>query len=132
MDHREEIAVMALDRRFSVTEVALRYGVSRPTVRLWRDRYREGGRSALNDLSHAPQSCPHRTSEEIETLIVAERERFGWGSKKILRHIRSWSYLAGVRSTRFCADTSWSVHAVGVIGRHLHSVDVMRPPSRPS
>lgn len=88
VDHREEIALMALDRRFSVTEVALRYGVSRPTVRLWRDRYREGGRGALNDLSHAPQSCPHRTSEEIEKLIVAERERFGWGSKKILRRLQ--------------------------------------------
>ena len=88
VDQREEMALMALDRRFSVTEVALRFGVSRPTVRLWRDRYREGGRAALNDRTHAPASCPHRTNEAIEQLVLAERERFRWGSKKILRRLQ--------------------------------------------
>ena len=81
------MALMALDQRFTVTEVALRNGVSRPTVRLWRDRYREQGRAGLEDRSHAPRSCPHRMSEEIEELIVAERERYRWGSKKILRRL---------------------------------------------
>lgn len=87
VDIREEIALMALDRRFTVTEVALWYGVSRPTVRLWRDRYREQGRAGLEDRSHAPRTCPHRISEELEELIVAERERYRWGSKKILRRL---------------------------------------------
>lgn len=87
VDLREEMTLLALDERFSVTEVALRYGVSRPTVRLWRDRYRERGRSGLVGLSHAAHRCPHRTSEEIEQLIVAERKRYGWGSKKILRRL---------------------------------------------
>jgi putative transposase len=88
VDIREEIALLALDRRYTLTEVAERFGVSRPTVRLWRDRYRERGRSGLVDRSHAPLSCPHRTSEEIEQLIVAEREEYGWGSKKILRRLQ--------------------------------------------
>jgi len=84
---REEIALMAMDKRYSVSEVALKYGVSRPTVRLWRERYRKSGRSGLTDLSHAPQDCPHRMSDELEELILAERRRFGWGSKKILRRL---------------------------------------------
>jgi putative transposase len=88
VDIREEIALLALDERYTVTEVALRYRVSRPTVRLWRDRYREEGRAGLVDQSHAPRSCPHRTSERIEKLIVDERERYGWGSKKILRRLQ--------------------------------------------
>lgn len=88
VDIREEIARLALDERYTVTEVAERYGVSRPTVRLWRDRYREGGRAGLVDHSHAARSCPHRTSEQIEALIVAERGRYGWGSKKILRRLQ--------------------------------------------
>lgn len=88
LDLREEMALMALDGRLSVTEIALRYGVSRPTVRLWRDRYRENGRAGLLDLSHAPQHCPHRTSEEIEQLVIAERGRYGWGSRKILRRLQ--------------------------------------------
>jgi len=61
--------------------------VSRPTVRLWRDRYREGGRNGLVDRSHAPRSCPHQTNEQIEKLIVAEAEQYGWGAKKILRRL---------------------------------------------
>ncbi|HEX2061040.1 MAG TPA: IS481 family transposase [Thermoanaerobaculia bacterium] len=81
------MALLALDKRYSVTEVAMRYGVSRPTVRLWRDRYREGGRAGLQDLSHATHRCPHRMSEQLEQLILAERKRFGWGSKKILRRL---------------------------------------------
>ncbi len=88
VDIREEMALLALDERYTVSEVAVRYGVSRPTVRLWRDRYRKRGREGLVDESHAPKSCPHRMSEEIEQLIVAERERYGWGSKKILRRLQ--------------------------------------------
>src|SRR4029077_6877461 len=64
------------------------YGVSRPTVRLWRDRYRVGGRTGLVDQSLAPRSCRHRTSQQNDKLIVDERERYGWGSKKILRRLQ--------------------------------------------
>src|ERR1700748_3611259 len=88
VDIREEMARAAADERYTVSEVAVRYGVSRPTVRLWRDRYREGGRVGLVDLSHAPHECPHRMSERVEQLIVAERGEYGWGSKKILRRLR--------------------------------------------
>jgi len=87
VDIREEMALAALGGMFSVTEVADRYGVTRPTVRLWRERYRTLGRGGLNDDSHAPHGCPHQISEEIENLVVVERERFGWGSKKILRRL---------------------------------------------
>ncbi|MCA1597217.1 MAG: integrase core domain-containing protein [Chloroflexi bacterium] len=87
MDIREEIAVRALDGRLSVSEIARMYDVSRITVRLWRDRYREQGRSGLSERSHAAAHCPHKTSEAIEALIVADRLKFGFGSKKILRRL---------------------------------------------
>ena len=85
---REQMAVAALQRGATVTEVAAEFGVSRPTVRLWRERYREQGRAGLKDLSHATESCPHRTEPEIEELIVAERRRWGWGSKKLLERLK--------------------------------------------
>lgn len=88
MDIREEIALAALGGMYSVTEIALRYGVTRPTVRVWRERYREHGQAGLKDRSHATRNCPHKLSAELEELIVAERERFGWGSKKILRRLQ--------------------------------------------
>lgn len=81
------MALLAMDDRYTVTEVAERFDVSRPTVRLWRDRYRELGRAGLHDLSHRPHSCPHQVSKEIEELVLAERKRFGWGSRKILRRL---------------------------------------------
>lgn len=88
VDIREEMALAAADERYTVSEVALRYGVSRPTVRLWRDRYREGGRAGLVDLSHAPHECPHRMSESVEQLILADQGKHTWGAKKILRRLR--------------------------------------------
>lgn len=88
VDQREEMVHRAMDERYTVTEVAQMYGVSRPTVRLWRDRYRADGRSGLSDLSHAPHSSPHRTNEFIEQLVVEERLKYGWGSKKILARLQ--------------------------------------------
>lgn len=87
VDLREEMALQALDGRWSVSEIGRMYDVSRVTVRLWRDRYREGGREGLVDRSHATKRCGHRTSEEVEQLIVADRQKYGYGSKKILRRL---------------------------------------------
>jgi putative transposase len=88
VDIREEMALLALDERYTVREVAEMFGVTRPTVRLWRERYRENGRAGLQDRSHAPQKCPHRTAAEIEQMVIEERKRFKFGSKKILRRLK--------------------------------------------
>jgi putative transposase len=87
VDLREEMAIKALDGRYTVVSVAEMFGVSPPTVRQWRERYREGGRAGLEDRSHAPIRCPHRTSERAEELIVAEARKWGWGAKKILKRL---------------------------------------------
>jgi putative transposase len=88
VDLREEMAKLAISGRYTVSEAAELFGVSRPTVRMWRDRFVESGRAGLEDRSHAPHSCPHRTPEAIEELIVATRLKWGWGSKKILRRLQ--------------------------------------------
>ena len=87
VDIREEMALAALEKHATVSEVAEQFGVSRPTVRLWRDRYRDEGRSGLCDRSHATRCCPHRTAKALEDLIVEERRRWGWGSKKLLERL---------------------------------------------
>lgn len=87
LDIREEIAVKALDGRLSVSEIARVCGVSRVTVRFWRERFREAGRAGLADRSHAARSCPHKTDMLIEQLVIEDRRKFGYGSKKILRRI---------------------------------------------
>ena len=85
---REQIARLALDPRYTVTEVAERFGVSRPTVRLWRERFLNEGRSGLSDRSHAPHASPLQTEAWIEELILEDRKALSIGSKKILRRLQ--------------------------------------------
>jgi transposase InsO family protein len=82
------MVLRALKGKHTLSEVASEFGISIPTVRLWRDRYRELGRSGLSDRSHAPHSSPLKTDAKVEALILKDRERFGFGSKKILRRLR--------------------------------------------
>ena len=41
------------------------------------------------DRSHAPQACPHRTSDATEALIVEARQEYGWGAKKLLQVLKT-------------------------------------------
>jgi putative transposase len=88
VDVREEMALKALSKKYTVTELAEMFDTTRPTVRLWRDRYREEGRAGLTDRSHAAHTCPHRSRGDIEELVLAERAEYGWGSKKILARLK--------------------------------------------
>jgi putative transposase len=74
---------------WSMTELCERYGVTRPTGYKWLARYRARGRTGLADGSHAPQTCPHRTGDATEALIVAVRQEYGWGAKKLLQVLRT-------------------------------------------
>ena len=69
MDIREQIAVMALSKKYSITDIAERFDVTRPTVYRYRDRFREGGRANLLDRSRAPLT-PRRTAESIEQRVI--------------------------------------------------------------
>lgn len=69
---------------FAVSELCRRYGVSRETFYVWKRRRESGAAGWFGEGSHAPETCPHRTGEEIADAIVAERERFAhFGPKKI-------------------------------------------------
>lgn len=64
------------------------YGLSRPTVYSWLGRYEEGGVEGLHDRSRAPKSSPSRTEKAIEQMLIAERKKWGFGSKAILQRVR--------------------------------------------
>ena len=74
---------------WSMTELCERYGVSRPTGYKWLARHEAGGDAGLHDDPRAPHTCPHRTSEGQEAVIVAARREYGWGAKKLLRVLRT-------------------------------------------
>jgi transposase InsO family protein len=69
---------------YTITELALRYGVSRRIAHKWLSRHDEDGAKGLTDRSRAPLSIPHRTSGSIAAKVIAFRERFPhMGPRKI-------------------------------------------------
>ncbi|MFD1322613.1 IS481 family transposase [Micromonospora sonneratiae] len=76
------LAVLAGDR---VTEVAVRFGVSRQSVHSWLGRYAQAGLAGLQDRSHRPESCPHQASPEVEAAVCELRRAHPrWGARRIV------------------------------------------------
>ena len=64
----------------TVTQVALRYGVTRQTVHRWLRRYGSDGLPGLADHSSRPATCPHQMAPAIEArLITLRTENPDWG-----------------------------------------------------
>lgn len=70
---------------WSMSELCERYEVSRPTGYKWLARHRAEGDAGLLDRSRAPDYCPHRTDGDLEARILAARQDYGWGAKKLLQ-----------------------------------------------
>lgn len=69
---------------FTVTELCVRYGISRQTFYEWQRRRDSSDERWFEDRSHATKSCPHRTPAEIVDAVIAmRRRRRPFGPKKI-------------------------------------------------
>ena len=64
-------------QKHSVTETALRYGVSRKTVYKWKNRY-DGTVTSLMDHSHRPQNSPRKHTEKELRQIRKRLKRHKW------------------------------------------------------
>lgn len=74
---------------YSNEELFERFGVSSKTGYKWIVRYNAEGVEGLRDRSKAPQSCPHRTREDVAERIIEVRRRHPrWGPKKIVAVLR--------------------------------------------
>ena len=77
-------AVMEVLDGSPVSEVAVRYGVSRQSVYSWRDRYAAGGIDGLRDGSRRPRTSPSRLPAETEALVCELRRAHPrWGARRI-------------------------------------------------
>jgi Rieske Fe-S protein/transposase len=74
---------------WTMSELCVRYGISRITGYKWLDRFRQSGVAGLQDHSRAPRSCPHQTPQELVEQVLKENERYGWGARKILKRLRT-------------------------------------------
>jgi transposase InsO family protein len=61
------------DNGSSITDLSQKYGISRPTVYKWLERYKRLGIEGLKEQSRAPKNCPHRTTKKILDLVIQEK-----------------------------------------------------------
>jgi transposase InsO family protein len=67
----------------SVAALAEIYGVSRKTIYKWLDRHASGGVAGLADRSRAPLHCPGKLTQEVIAAIIAARQHWHWGPRKL-------------------------------------------------
>jgi len=84
MEERCGFVLLAEKRQQSFSSLCTEYGISRKTGYKWLERYRKYGLKALSELSRRVLHCPHKTSADVETLILSERRKHPtWGPKKL-------------------------------------------------
>lgn len=81
---RIEFVLRAMRGEMSFSGLCREYGISRPTGYRWVRRYEEAGSvRGLAERSRRPHRSPRKTSEEVEAVVVALRDRYGWGARKL-------------------------------------------------
>ena len=82
MEQRARFVLDALQKRFTMSELCYRYGVSRKTGYKWIQRYHREGTSGCGDRRRAPRSHPNATDAKIvRRIISARRKNPGWGAR---------------------------------------------------
>ena len=67
-----------------VSEVALRYGVSRQAVYSWKAKYDAAGVDGLREASRRPKTSPARIPAEVEAVVCEMRRMHPrWGARRI-------------------------------------------------
>ena len=83
MEEQRIEAVQSYEEGLSITELAEIHRVSRKTIYKWLERYEQGGLGGLVDLSRRPHHSPSQVSTEVEAAIIAARQRWKWGPRKL-------------------------------------------------
>lgn len=83
-EQRIKFVIRASQDSVNMSALCDEFNISRPTGYLWLDRYRQSDSlSGIVERSRRPLHCPSRTPRPHEERVVALRQEFGWGAKKI-------------------------------------------------
>ena len=82
MDLRVQL-IRDYDEGESIAALAEMYGVARRTVYKWLARHEAEGVAGLADRSRVPLHSPSKLSEERIEQIIAARQRWKWGPRKL-------------------------------------------------
>src|SRR4051794_39048074 len=72
----------------TVAAACRRFGISRKTGHKWLARFDRDPQRPLADQSRRPRGSPGRTAADLEDRILAVRDRYGWGARKIAALLR--------------------------------------------
>lgn len=67
----------------SIAALADIYQIARKTIYKWLERYQSDGVMGLHDRSRKPQHSPSRLEQRTIDTILAARQRWGWGPRKL-------------------------------------------------
>ena len=76
-NHRFDLRIhmVRMSIKDGIRATARAFKTTRNTVRKWHNRFNQDGPQALSDCSHAPLSCPHKTSRHLQDQVIAQRQR---------------------------------------------------------
>jgi len=84
MDERIKFVVLGSREGVNLSELCRGFGISRTTGYRWLNRFNQSGTVfSVYDRSRRPHHSPNRTPEKLEARVIALRQRYGWGSKKL-------------------------------------------------
>ncbi len=90
MSLRTEFIHLAELEKANLSQLCVRFGISRKTGYKWIKRFKDGGESSLLDRSHRPHRSPRRSSVEIETMVAEVRRNHpAWGGRKIKAYLEN-------------------------------------------
>jgi len=96
---RRRLAVLIVDRGWSLRRAAERFQCSPATAKRWADRYRAG--AALTDRSSRPRTSPSRLPQRVERRVIGLRVNRRWGPHRIAFHLRLHRSTVGRVLARF-------------------------------
>jgi transposase InsO family protein len=94
------------------------FGVSRKTAYKWLRRAQTPPGCSFEDRSRRPQHSPRRTAPTLEKRVLALRDRYGWGARKL---------RAVLQQRRYTVPSIRTVHEI----LHRHDRLVAPPPPAP-
>jgi transposase InsO family protein len=83
-EQRIRFVVRAASGKEPLAALCREFGISRPTGYRWRRRFQQAGSvTAVVERSRRPVRSPSQTEPEKEKRVVALRQQYGWGAKKL-------------------------------------------------
>jgi transposase InsO family protein len=86
---RTAFVALARSPGASVAAACRQFGISRKTGYKWLARHEADPDGPLDNLSRRPHSSPSRTAADLEARILAARDQYGWGGRKLRALLRA-------------------------------------------